>query len=91
MSRICARHFYVYEGAMADKVPHGAPTAFRDLPDVLTVVEVAGVLRIGRNAAYEAIQRGQIPCVRLGRRVLVPKAALMEMIGIGPVAGDGER
>ncbi|MEO6025582.1 MAG: helix-turn-helix domain-containing protein [Candidatus Binatia bacterium] len=57
------------------------PAHLSELPDILTVVEVARVLRIGRNAAYEAIQRGQIPSLRFGRRVLVPKAALLAMIG----------
>jgi excisionase family DNA binding protein len=42
----------------------------------LTVIEVAKLLRISRGSAYEAIQRGEIPHIRIGRRVLVPKKAL---------------
>ena len=33
----------------------------------LTVLEVAGRLRIGRNAAYDAVKRGEIPAKRIGR------------------------
>ena len=45
-----------------------------------TVEEVAHVLGIGRNSAYEAVRRGEIPAVRLGRRLLVPKAALERLL-----------
>jgi excisionase family DNA binding protein len=51
-----------------------------DAPDVMTPVEAAKLLRIGRNAAYEGIQRGEIPSVKIGRRLLVPKAALQRML-----------
>ena len=46
----------------------------------LTVDEVAKALGIGRNSAYEAIQRGEIPALRFGRRVVIPKAALEELL-----------
>lgn len=51
-------------------------------------VEEAGrLLGIGRNQAYEAIRRGEIPVVRIGKRLLVPKAALERMLaGEGPKA-----
>lgn len=42
----------------------------------LTVTEAAELLGIGRSAAYEACQRGQIPTVRIGRRILIPRSAL---------------
>jgi len=53
---------------------------------VLTVPEVAKTLRIGRNSAYEAIARGEIPAIRLGRRLLVPRAALESFL-----SGSSER
>jgi len=43
---------------------------------LLTVPEVAKVLRIGRNLAYELVARGEIPCVRLGRMIRVPRSSL---------------
>lgn len=46
----------------------------------LTVDEVARCLGIGRNSAYEAISRGEIPVIRVGKRLLVPKAALAKML-----------
>ncbi len=42
----------------------------------LTVTEVAKLLGIGRSAAYNAARRGEIPSIRIGRRILIPSAAL---------------
>ena len=46
----------------------------------LTVPEAARKLGISRNAAYEAAQRGEIPSIRVGKRLLVPRAALERML-----------
>ena len=43
---------------------------------VLTVPEAARRLGIGRNQAYALARSGRIPAIRLGRRLLVPAAAL---------------
>ncbi|MDO8621542.1 MAG: helix-turn-helix domain-containing protein [Candidatus Levybacteria bacterium] len=51
-----------------------------DLPDVLQVGEVAQILGLSRNAVYLAISRGEIPSIRVGKRVLIPKARLQEML-----------
>jgi excisionase family DNA binding protein len=49
-------------------------------PRVYTVEETARLLRIGRSAAYEAVRRGQIPALRLGRKLRVPRTALEQML-----------
>ncbi len=36
---------------------------------------------MGRNAAYEAAKRGDIPTIRIGRLLRVPKAALHRLAG----------
>lgn len=46
----------------------------------LTVEEAASLLGISRNLAYELVAEGQIPSIRLGRRVLVPRQALYRML-----------
>lgn len=46
----------------------------------LTVDEAARYLGIGRNSAYAAIARDEIPVIRIGKRLLVPKAALEKML-----------
>jgi excisionase family DNA binding protein len=44
------------------------------------VEEVAQILGIGRTAAYEGVRRGEIPSIRVGRRLVVPRAALEKML-----------
>jgi excisionase family DNA binding protein len=46
----------------------------------LTIPEAAKALGIGRNAGYEAARRGDIPTIRIGKRLLVPRAALERML-----------
>ena len=46
----------------------------------LTVDEAAVLLGIGRILAYEAVARGEIPSIRVGRRYLVPVAALGKLL-----------
>ena len=48
-----------------------------------TVPEAAVVLGIGRNAAYEAARTHQIPSIRIGKRILVPAAALDRLAAEG--------
>ena len=48
---------------------------------VMTVEEAAEVLRISRNSAYEAVKRGEIPSMRFGRLIRVPRAAIQKMVG----------
>ena len=47
---------------------------------LLTVREAAKFLRIGRNLAYELVARGEIPSVRLGRVIRVPRTALEQWL-----------
>ena len=46
----------------------------------LTVGEVATLLRISRGACYEAVRMGQIPSLRFGRRIVIPKVALQLLL-----------
>jgi excisionase family DNA binding protein len=47
---------------------------------VLTLPEVASLLRISRGSAYEAAKRREIPTIRIGRRLLVPSDALERLL-----------
>lgn len=50
----------------------------------ITIAEAAKALGVGRNQAYEAAHRGEIPIIKIGKRLLVPRAAFERMI-----AGEG--
>jgi excisionase family DNA binding protein len=50
-------------------------------PLVLSVEEAAELLGLSRGSAYQAVRCGDIPAVRVGRRWLVPRARLLELLG----------
>jgi excisionase family DNA binding protein len=58
-------------------MPAGALAA---LPEVLTAREAAAVLRVGRNQLYQAVARGEIHAVRIGRTIRIPKHALLDLL-----------
>jgi len=59
------------------KVAHPMDDALRR---TLTVPEVAGILGISRSSAFSAAKAGQLPTIRLGKRVLVLKAAFEKLL-----------
>jgi len=65
------------KGLITDGVPASQSAARL----TLTVEEAAALLGISRAFAYDAVKRNQIPHIKIGRRVLVPKAALEKMLG----------
>ncbi len=46
----------------------------------LSVEETAEILGIGRNSAYEGVRTGEIPSIRIGKRILVPRLALERIL-----------
>jgi excisionase family DNA binding protein len=48
----------------------------------ITVPEAGIRLGIGRNAAYEAARRGEIPVIRIGKRMVVPLLAFERMLSV---------
>lgn len=58
----------------------------------LTIDEAARALGISRNSAFAAAHRGEIPTIRIGRRLLVPKVAFEKMLtNCAPSEVDEER
>ena len=47
-----------------------------ELPPVLTVDEARRVLRIGRRQLYQAIARHDVPALKLGRSIRIPRSGL---------------
>lgn len=48
----------------------------------ISVEDAAAVLGISRGGAYEAVKTGDIPSIRIGRRLLVPRRAFVEKFGL---------
>lgn len=58
-----------------------------ELPDprrrpTVTVPEAGRLLGLAKASAYEAAHRGEIPTIRIGRRLLVPTAALRRLVAL---------
>lgn len=49
---------------------------------VFSVPEAAELLGVSRAFAYELVARGNLPSIRLGRRLVVPRVALFAMLGM---------
>jgi excisionase family DNA binding protein len=57
------------------------------LPPTISVEHAAKLLGVSRSAAYRAAASGQLPTLAFGRRLLVPTAPLLRMLGL-PVEED---
>lgn len=55
-----------------------------DHPLTLTVEQAGKVLGISRSTAYELARTGDIPTLRLGRRIVVPVARLADALAVTP-------
>ena len=68
----------------------GTPIRIKPSPDerlTLTVEEAAKLLGISRAFAYESVRRGDIPHIKIGRRLLIPKAKLNELLDSATAGG----
>ena len=45
----------------------------RDEPEVLTILDAARILRIGRNKAYKLVSNGNLSSIKIGGKIIVPK------------------
>lgn len=58
---------------------------------VASVTEAAAMLGISRSHAYELVARGELPSVRLGRRLLVPLTAIEKILWGSSGASKGDQ
>ena len=66
----------------------GMATIVSQPPMLLTVRDVEAELQLGRTRTYELIRSGQIPVIRLGRSVRVPREALRQWIDQNCASAD---
>lgn len=52
----------------------------------LNIAEASKALGISRGLAYQLAREGKIPVIRLGKRLVVPKAQLQRMLN-----GNGDK
>jgi excisionase family DNA binding protein len=53
----------------------------RGRPETYSVPEAGRIVGLGKNASYDAAHRGELPVLRFGRILRVPRAALERMLG----------
>ena len=79
-------------GSLPGEQSFGGAHVMLDQRQTLSVEAAAKVLGVGRNTAYEAIRKGELPAIRLGKRLLVPVIALERMLADGvPVSANNSK
>lgn len=68
-----------------------AMTISRTLPDpqttpTITVPQAAALLGVSERQAYYAVRAGEIPCIRVGSRVVIPTAKFLTKFELIPTA-----
>ncbi len=48
----------------------------------LSVKELAAILPVSQTLIYERIARKKIPCLRIGRRILIPASYVQEILNV---------
>lgn len=60
-------------------------TTYRSLDEIpltVTVDEMAKILRIGRNSAYQMVRDKRIASFTVGRKILIPRNSLIELLTV---------
>ena len=57
----------------------------QNVPTISLWPQAGRALRLGRSATYAAAKRGEIPTIRLGRRIVVPTAGLRKLLQLSDV------
>ena len=55
-------------------------TDFEQIPLVISVTQLARILDIGKNTAYDLIRSGNIKSTRIGHQIRISKSALLEFL-----------
>lgn len=55
-------------------------TILQNQPEVLTITELASVLRIGKNKAYQLVSSGEIESVKIGCKTIVPSLSVAKFL-----------
>ena len=50
---------------------------FETYPDVVTTEQLMDMLQIGKSKAYELLRTNRLHYIRVGRRYLIPKRAII--------------
>lgn len=49
-------------------------------PEVMTVLEAAKVLRLGKNKTYDLINSGRLSSIKVGGKTIIPKMCIVSFL-----------
>lgn len=52
-----------------------------EIPAIMNVPQLGAFLGIGRNQAYELIRSGKVQALHVGRKIRVPRHAVLKFLG----------
>ena len=52
----------------------------KDEPEVMTVMEAAKILRLGKNKAYDLVNSGRLSSIKVGGKIIIPKMCLVAFL-----------
>ena len=59
---------------------HFSLSILQNQPEVLTITELASVLRIGKNKAYQLVSSGEIESVKIGYKTIVLRLSVANFL-----------
>jgi hypothetical protein len=73
MSGVESKYIEDVEAFNSKKMEQLIIQSLDNYPPLLDVKDISSVLRIGENAAYEVLNSGEIPTIKVGRKSMIPK------------------
>ena len=52
----------------------------KDEPEVMTVMEAAKILRLGKNKTYDLVKSGRLSSIKVGGRIIIPKMCIVAFL-----------
>ena len=52
----------------------------KDEPEVMTVMEAAKILRLGKNKTYDLVNSGRLSSIKVGGRIIIPKMCIVAFL-----------
>jgi excisionase family DNA binding protein len=95
MSKVNKKTVSAIDGGAQNAIPppsasagHGTGELFAEYADVITVMELAKMLRIGRNSAYDLVKNGDVQSVRIGNKIRIAKSSVVKFLALSSKIGS---
>jgi len=53
---------------------------FTDYPDIVRIEDLQAMLQIGRNSVYTLLKQGLIKSIKIGKKYIIPKSAVIDFV-----------